>query len=57
MILFNYSDQIFSVEMGQRIAQVVIMEKFDVHFEMVQSRESLKKTARNEGGFGSSSNN
>ena len=57
VILFNHSDQIFSVEMGQRIAQVVIMEKFDVHFEMVQSRESLKKTARNEGGFGSSSNN
>ena len=56
-MLFNHSDQIFSVKMGQRIAQVVFIEKFDVRFEMVQSSESLQKTARNEGGFGSSGSN
>ena len=57
VMLFNHSDQIFSVKMGQRIAQVVFIEKFDVRFEMVQSSESLQKTARNEGGFGSSGSN
>ena len=33
------------------------MEKFDVRFEMVQSCDGLEKTARDEGGFGSSGNN
>ena len=56
MILFNHSDQIFSVKMRLRIAQVVFMEKIDVRFEMVQSRKNLKKTAKNEGSFGSSGN-
>ena len=57
MILFNHSDQKFFVKIGQRIAQVVFMEKFDIRFEMVQSRDGLEKTARNEGSFGSSCNN
>ena len=43
VILFNHSDQIFSVKMRLRIAQVVFMEKIDVRFEMVQSRKNLKK--------------
>ena len=57
VILFNHSDQKIFVKIGQRIAQVVFMEKFDIHFEMVQSRDGLEKTARNEGSFGSSCNN
>ena len=57
VILFNHSDQPFSVKIGHRIAQVVFMEKFNVRFEMVQSRDILKKTDRNEGDFGSSGNN
>ena len=41
MILFNHSDQPFPVKIGHRIAQVVFMEKLDVRFEMVQSRDIL----------------
>ena len=43
----------FSVKIGQRIAQVVFLEKFDVKFEMAQSPDLLPKSVRNEGGFGS----
>ena len=62
VILFNHSDQIFSVKMRLKIAQKCkfheykLMEKIDIRFEMVQSRKNLKKTAKNEGGFGSSGN-
>ena len=55
--LFDHSDKVFSVKVGQRIAQIVFMEKFDVEFKMVQSRDSLQKSERNEGGFGSTGNN
>ena len=51
--LFNHSDEVFSVKSGQRIVQIVFMEKSDVEFKMVQSRDSLQKSERNEGGFGS----
>ena len=53
VFLFNHSDEVFSVKIGQRIAQVVFLEKFDVKFEMVQSANLLPKSVRNEGGFGS----
>lgn len=32
VLLFNHSDQKFSVEVEQRIAQMVFFEKFDVKF-------------------------
>ena len=51
MLLFNHSDEKFSVKVGQRIAQVVSLEKFDVKFEMVQSADSLPKSVRNENGL------
>ena len=57
VLLFNHSDDVFSVKIGQRIAQVVFLEKFDVKFEMVQSADLLPKSVRNEGGFGSTGNN
>ena len=57
VLLFNHSDNVFSVKVGQRIAQIVFMEKFDVNFEMVQSSDQLDKSVRNEGGFGSTGNN
>ena len=38
---------------GDRIAQIVFLEKFDVKFEMVQSVDLLPKSERNENGFGS----
>ena len=53
MLLFNHSDEVFSAKIGQRIAQVVFLEKFDVKFEMAQSADLLPKSVRNEGGFGS----
>lgn len=39
--LFNHSDEVFCVKLGQRIAQIVFMEKFDVEFKMVQSRDNI----------------
>ena len=57
VLLFNHTDNFFSVQVGQRIAQVVFLEKFDAKFEMVQSSDQLEKAVRNEGGFGSTGNN
>ena len=41
----------FSVKIGQRIVQVVLLEMFGVKFEMVQSADLVPKSVRNEGGF------
>ena len=57
VLLFNHSENVFSVQVGQRIAQIVFLEKFDAKFEMVQSSDQLDKSVRNEGGFGSTFNN
>ena len=57
VLLFNHSDNVFSVQVGQRNAQIVFLEKFDAKFEMVQSADRLDKSVRNEGGFGSTGNN
>ena len=59
VLLFNHSDNLFFVLVGQRIAQIVFffLEKFDAKFEMVQSSDQLDKSVRNEGGFGSTFNN
>ena len=59
VLLFNHSDNLFFVLVGQRIAQIVLffLEKFDAKFEMVQSSNQLDKSVRNEGGFGSVGNN
>ena len=57
VLLFNHSENVFCVQVGQRIAQIVFLEKFDAKFEMVQSSDQLDKSVRNEGGFGSTFNN
>ena len=57
VLLFNHSEEVFSVKIGNRIAQVVFMEKFDVNFDMVKCPETLNKSVRNEGGFGSTGKN
>ena len=57
VLLFNHSDNVLSVQVGQRIAQIAFLEKFDAKFEMIQSADQLDKSARNEGGFGSTGNN
>ena len=55
--LFNNPDKMFTVKVGQRIAQIVFMERFNAKFEMVQSPNDLQMSERNEGGFGSTGNN
>ena len=58
VLLFNHVDtEPFSVEVGDRIAQVVFMKKFDVNFERVQWYSELEETLRGEGGFGSTGKN
>ena len=56
VLLCNHSDEKLSLKVGQRIAQVGFLEKFDVKFEVVQSADSLPKSVRNENGFGSTGN-
>ena len=48
--MFNHSDQKFSVDLGQRIAQMVFLESFEVKF--VKS-DLLSSSDRQEGGLGS----
>jgi dUTP pyrophosphatase len=50
VILHNTSDEIFEVEVGMRIAQMVISRVFTADFEW---SDNLGKTGRQGGGFGS----
>ena len=56
VLLFNQSDEKFSVRVGQRIAQVVFLEKLNVKFDQVENAHELPKSERNENGFGSTGN-
>ena len=49
VILINLSDQPFTVEPGERIAQLVVAPYTRAEFELV---EDLDATVRGEGGFG-----
>jgi len=49
VILFNFSDQDFEIQHGDRIAQIVIAKVEKMNFLEV---ESLNETDRNAGGFG-----
>lgn len=51
VVLFNHSDVDFQVNVGDRIAQL-ILEKIETNAEVVQV-ESLEQTSRGSGGFGS----
>jgi dUTP pyrophosphatase len=48
---WNRSDQAFTIQPGDRIAQVVIVPVIQVHFEVV---ENFTETERGTGGFGHS---
>ena len=52
--LHNHSTEDFSVENGERVAQMVIMPYFFAEYEEVQS---LDNTVRGDGGFGSTGTN
>ena len=49
----NHSEQTFTIHAGDRLAQAVFLEKFNVKFEKVDKKEQLGKTKRGNGGFGS----
>jgi len=51
VILINLGEKIFSIQRGDRIAQLVIQKIFFPNFKVVQS---LNNTKRGEGGFGHS---
>jgi len=50
IILFNTSDEVFEIEHGDRIAQLVLTKVSLIEWESV---EQLDSTERGEGGFGS----
>ena len=52
-LLINHSDKTFYAKKGDRIAQIIFLENFDVKFEKVESKDLLSKFDRNENGFGS----
>ena len=53
VLLFNHSDKTFYAKKGDRIVQIVFLEKFDVKFEKLESKDLVSKCERNENGFGS----
>ena len=53
VLLCNHSKKAFTVGTGDRIAQAVFLEKFDVQFTKVNKKEDLGATKRGDGGFGS----
>ena len=50
-ILVNLSDKTFTVRIGDRIAQLVILEKHNINFEKVGKRSLLGGTKRGSSGF------
>jgi deoxyuridine 5'-triphosphate nucleotidohydrolase len=50
VLLFNHSDETFTIEAGNRIAQLLVQKIEHINFISV---DSLEKTQRNEAGFGS----
>ena len=53
VLLFNHSEKVSTVWTGNRIAQAVFFERFDVRFEKVSKQEDLGTTKRGSGGLGS----
>ena len=52
-LLVNHSKKTYTVRTGDRIAQVVFIEKFDVNFQKVTKKSLLGITKRGSHGFGS----
>ena len=53
MIIVNYSNKSFTIRTGDRVAQVVFVEHYNVLFKKVDKKEFLCITKRGEDGFGS----
>ena len=52
-ILVNVSNKTFTVRVGDRFSQVIILEKYNVKFEKVSDKNLLGGTKRGSNGFGS----
>ena len=53
VILINHGREIYSVEVGERVAQIIFMKKENVEFIKVNKLTDLGKTKRESFGFGS----
>lgn len=53
VLLLNHSNKHYTIRTGDRIVQIVFMNKFHFKFEGVSDPALLGKTKRNVGGFGS----
>ena len=52
MLIANHSEAVFTVCVGERVAQIVFVKRIDTDFSKVEKKD-LSKTKRGEGGFGS----
>ena len=53
VLLINHSPEHYTFRVGKRIAQMVLIKKFDVDFGQVSNPDLLGTTERDIGGFGS----
>jgi dUTP pyrophosphatase len=53
IILSNFSNQVYTIKKGDRIAQAVLCPVYKIKWDKVNSLNELNKTERNLGGFGS----
>jgi dUTP pyrophosphatase len=53
VILFNHSDETIAFSNGEKIAQAVLNEVPKIEWETIDNLETLPKSVRGEGGFGS----
>ena len=53
VILINHGREIYTVEVGERVAQIIFMKKENVEFIKVNKPTDLGKTKRGSFGFGS----
>lgn len=53
IILINFSDKVFIIKNGDRIAQIVISCVKNIEWNEINNNDVLKKTIRGENGFGS----
>jgi len=53
VLLINHGDKAFTIQSGDRIAQLIVAPVTHVEIETVQNEAALGGTERGEGGFGS----
>jgi dUTP pyrophosphatase len=53
VLLVNHSDEAFTIESGDRIAQLIVAPVTQVEIEVVEGEAALGGTERGDGGFGS----